>query len=83
MRPQCSLAISSECGQIGQHIFSRSGPMAKFHVTLKANLSRGELYWVCDIEANNKDAAMAIAEEEFFKELDDPSDWGFSDANVE
>ena len=57
--------------------------MPAYHVTLKSDLQRGSLYWVCDVTAKNEDEALAIAEEEFFLELDDPSEWSFTDANVE
>jgi len=57
--------------------------MAKFHVTLKANLSDGELYWVSDVQADTEDAAMAVAEEHFTRQLDKAAEWSFSEADVE
>lgn len=57
--------------------------MPKFNVTLKASLARGELYWVAKVSAPDEDAAMAEAERLFFAELDAPSEWAFSDADVE
>ena len=57
--------------------------MPKFNVTLKASLKRGELYWVAKVSAPDEDAAMAEAERLFFAELDEPSEWAFSDADVE
>jgi hypothetical protein len=57
--------------------------MAKFHVTLKADLADGDLYWVSDVEADNEDAAMSVAEEMFAKHLENASEWSFSEADVE
>ena len=57
--------------------------MPKFNVTLKASFARGELYWVAKVSAPDEDAAMAEAERLFFAELDAPSEWAFSDADVE
>ncbi len=57
--------------------------MAKFHVTLKATLPSGELYWVADVNAGNEDVAMQRAEELFMQALDDNSEWSFSEADAE
>ncbi|MBT4043246.1 MAG: hypothetical protein HOK21_22195 [Rhodospirillaceae bacterium] len=57
--------------------------MAKYHVTLKADLIDGDLYWVSDVEADNEDAAMAVAEEIFARHLEDAKEWAFSEADVE
>ncbi|HZD27051.1 MAG TPA: hypothetical protein VE631_12355 [Alphaproteobacteria bacterium] len=57
--------------------------MAKYHVTLKATLGRGELYWVSDVSAADEDAAMAEAERLFMEELEHPEEWSFSEADVE
>ena len=57
--------------------------MAKFHVTLKANLSDGELYWVTDVSAKSKDFAMQAAEIRFMTHLEQAGEWSFSEANVE
>ncbi len=57
--------------------------MARFHVTLKATLRRGELYWVTDVDAADEDDAMAQAEAVFIDELEGSSEWSFSEADVE
>ena len=58
--------------------------MASYHVTLKARLTRGTLYWITDIEAPGEDEALGLAEELFLDELDDPKGgWKFDEANVE
>ena len=57
--------------------------MAKFHVTLQAELSGGSLYWVCDVEAGDEDSAMQAAEALFVKELDSSGEWAFAAADVE
>lgn len=57
--------------------------MTKFHVTLKASLSDGELYWVTDIPAESEDAAMKAAEIRFIAHLEQAGEWSFSEADVE
>ena len=57
--------------------------MAKFHVTLKANLSDGELYWVTNVPAESEDAAMQAAEIRFMTHLEQADEWSFSEADVE
>ena len=58
--------------------------MPSYHVTLKARLTRGTLYWVTDIEAADEDEALGLAEELFLDELDDPKGgWKFDETNVE
>ena len=57
--------------------------MAKFVVTLKANLKSGEMYWVAKVDAKDEDDAMATAESAFFTELDNPAEWSFEEADVE
>ena len=57
--------------------------MAKFHVTLQADLARGTLYWVADVEAGDEDDAMQVAEALFMKELENPEEWAFSAGDVE
>ena len=52
-------------------------------MTLKANLKRGEMYWVAKVDAKNADDAMAVAEAAFFTELDDSREWSFEEADVE
>lgn len=57
--------------------------MAKFHVTLKATMPSGELYWVADVSAGDEDEAMQKAEALFLQALEVDSEWGFSEADVE
>ena len=57
--------------------------MVKFHVTLKANLSDGELYWVTNVPAESEDAAMQAAETRFMTHLEQAGEWSFSEADVE
>lgn len=57
--------------------------VAKFRITLKTTLRRGELYWVAEVEAADEDEAMAKAEEAFLAELDNPAEWAFDEADVE
>lgn len=57
--------------------------MPKFHVTLKATLPAGELYWVADVSARDEDAAMKAAEALFMRQLDEKVEWSFSEADVE
>lgn len=57
--------------------------MAKFHVTLKAALPTGELYWVADVSAGDEDEAMQRAEALFLAQLDDAAEWSFTEADVE
>ena len=52
--------------------------MAKYHVTLKASLSAGELYWVTDVTAENEDAAMDAAEVLFTRQMKNAAEWSFS-----
>ena len=57
--------------------------MTNFHVTLKANLADGELYWVTNISAENEEAAMQAAEFRFMAHLEQVDEWSFSEADVE
>ncbi len=57
--------------------------MAKYHVTLKANLSDGALYWVTDVNAATEDAAMTEAETLFARQMETAAEWSFSEADVE
>lgn len=57
--------------------------MAKFHVTLKASLPDGDLYWVADVTAANEDAAMAAAEVLFSRQMEVAREWSFTEADVE
>lgn len=57
--------------------------MAKFHVTLKATLPGGELYWVADVRAADEDDAMQQAENLFMAVLDSDLEWSFTEADIE
>lgn len=57
--------------------------LAKYHVTLQAELANGLLYWVSDVEAGDEDGAMRQAEEMFMKELETAEEWSFSAGDVE
>jgi len=57
--------------------------MAKYHVTLKASLSDGALYWVADVDAATEDAAMTEAEALFARQMANAAEWSFSEADVE
>lgn len=57
--------------------------MAKFHVTVRANLGTGTLYWVTDVSSGNEDNALKKAVESFEKEMDTVEEWNFSDYEVE
>lgn len=57
--------------------------MAKYHVTLKATLPAGDLYWVADVSAGSEEQAMEQAEALFLKALDGSTEWSFSEADVE
>ncbi len=57
--------------------------MGKYHVTLKAGLSGGDLYWVADVTAEDEDGAMRAAEELFMRQLENAGEWSFSEADVE
>jgi hypothetical protein len=57
--------------------------VAKYHVTLQAELSRGVLYWVSDVTAGDEDDALRQAEAIFLKELETPEEWSFTAGDVE
>ncbi|MDA1098901.1 MAG: hypothetical protein O2967_07930 [Proteobacteria bacterium] len=57
--------------------------MAKYHVTLKASLSDGDLYWVTDVTAESEDSAMDAAEVLFTQQISNATEWAFSEADVE
>jgi len=57
--------------------------MAKYHVTLKASLPDGDLYWVAEVTAASEDAAMASAEALFTRQMNSAIEWSFSEADVE
>ena len=55
----------------------------KCHVTLKAELNKGTLYWVCDVEAATEEEAITAAQHLFEAQLEAGDDWSFSDYDVE
>ena len=55
----------------------------KHHVTLKADLARGTLYWVCDVEAAAEEEADTAAQHMFEAQLEADQEWAFSDFDVE
>ena len=57
--------------------------MATFKVTLKADLKRGSFYWVSTVEAGSEEEAMTASEHLFMAEIENSSDWTFSDSDVE
>lgn len=57
--------------------------MATFKVTLKADLKRGSFYWVSTVEADSEEEAMTASEHLFMAEMENSSDWTFSDSDVE
>ena len=56
--------------------------MALKHVTLKTTLSKGEFYWVADVEADSDEEAVVAAENLFMAELERIKEWEFSDYDV-
>jgi hypothetical protein len=56
--------------------------MAKKTVTLKATLSRGEFYWVTEVDANSEEEAVVAAENLFLAEMDRIDEWEFTDFDV-
>lgn len=57
--------------------------MARYHVTVRATLATGTLYWVTDVTSGNEENALKKAVDSFQKELDVNDDWTFSDYEVE
>jgi hypothetical protein len=55
----------------------------KYNVMLKATLTRGELYWGCDVEAEDEDDALVKAEALFMEQLEDEDEWSFEEAEIE
>lgn len=56
--------------------------MARRRVTLKAQLARGEFYWVTDVEADSDEEAVVAAENLFLAEMDRIETWEFTDFDV-
>lgn len=55
----------------------------KHHVMLKATLARGDLYWACEVDAEDEDDALSKAEALFLEQLQDDEEWSFEEADVE
>ena len=55
----------------------------KYHVTLKAELKRGTLYWVCDVDAQSEEEAVTAAQHLFEAQSDNADDWSFTDYDAE
>jgi len=54
----------------------------KYHVTLKAELSRGHFYWVADVESESQEDAVSTAEREFLEQVDSGESWEFTEFEV-
>lgn len=57
--------------------------MARMHVTLKAEMGRGDFYWVTTVNADSEEEALVAAENLFQAEMERAKDWEFTDYNVE
>ena len=57
--------------------------MASYKITLKADLKRGSFYWVSTVNADSEEEAMIAAEHLFMAEMENASDWNFSDSDIE
>ncbi len=57
--------------------------MATYKVTLKADLKHGAFYWVSTVDADSEAEAMIAAENLFMAEMENASDWNFSDSDIE
>ena len=55
----------------------------KYKVTLKANLRRGTLYWVAEINAGSESEAITAAEHLFEAQTESPEEWAFDEVDVE
>ncbi len=56
--------------------------MARMIVTLKAEMKRGNFYWVATVDAESKEEAIVAAEHLFQEEMDKAGDWSFTDFEV-
>ena len=56
--------------------------MARMKVTLKAELNRGEFYWVATVDADSEEEAIVAAENLFLAEVENSAGWEFSDFQV-
>ena len=57
--------------------------MANYHVTIRATLATGTLYWVTDVKSGSEENALRKAVECFEQEIDTAEDWQFSDYEIE
>jgi len=57
--------------------------MARYKVTLKAELKRGSFYWVATVNADSEEEAEIAAEHLFMAEMENTADWHFSDSDSE
>ena len=55
----------------------------KYHVTLKAEMKRGALYWVCDVDAASEEEAVTAAQHLFEAQTETGREWSFTDFDVE
>ncbi len=55
----------------------------KYHITLKAVMKRGTLYWVADVNADSEEEAVVAAEHLFEAQMESPEEWTFDDFDVE
>ena len=55
----------------------------KYRVTLKADVKRGTFYWVCDVTADSDEEALTAAQHLFEAEMDQGSEWSFTDYDIE
>lgn len=55
----------------------------KYEVTLRANLKRGNFYWIAEVEADNEDEAAEVAEKLFEDQMDSNEEWSFEDFSAE
>ncbi|MCK5041661.1 MAG: hypothetical protein KAR62_05175 [Sphingomonadales bacterium] len=56
--------------------------MAKMKVTLKAELPKGEFYWVTTVEADSEEEALTAAEHLFMNEMDKSKEWEFNSFEI-
>lgn len=55
----------------------------KYHVTLRAAMAKGTLYWVTDVTAQDEDEAVVAAEHLFEAQMEASHDWSFDDYDIE
>lgn len=54
----------------------------KYHVTLKSELSRGQFYWVTDVECDSEEDAISKAEQLFAQQIESNESWQFEEFEV-